>query len=72
MRVICLGIRLTALDPMADGRLNHPKVWLRLNVTNFQCTEADYKRWLVNRFVLLSPESQEQFQQFGPKEAVGM
>ena len=72
VRVICLGTGLPALDPGADGRLNHRSLWLPFNVTYFQCTEGNYKRWLVNGFVLLSPELQEQFQQFGPKEAISM
>ena len=61
-----------ALDPIGDGRLNHQSLWLQFNVTYFQCTEANYERWLVNGFVLLSPELEEQFQQFGPKEAISM
>lgn len=34
--------------------------------------EANYTRRLLNGFVLLSPELQERFQQFGPKEAISM
>lgn len=46
-----------ALDPVADSRVNRG-TWLQFNIMYFQCIRANYKRLLVNGFVLLSLEVQ--------------